>query len=285
MSPIRLKQNWFRILLAATGLYLSLCLLLWLGQTRLIFFPDAVIQSTPADVGLRYQEVDLTVGDGTVRSWWVPTSQTRAPTILYLHGNSSNLGDLVGRALLLHRLGFSVLLIDYRGYGLSRGVFPTEQSVYQDAVAALDYLTQTRQIPPQTIVVMGESLGGAIALATVEQNPQVAAVIVESSFTSMRDMIDYRLPLPIIPVEPLLHQRFDSLSRVQRLQVPILVIHGTADRVVPVRMGKALYEAAALPRHLLLVANAGHDDLPEVGGARYLQTLRQFVHTSITPSN
>jgi pimeloyl-ACP methyl ester carboxylesterase len=122
-----------------------------------------------------------------IHGWWVPASATsEAPVWLFLHGNGSNVGDEVKRAFWFHQLGFSSLLIDYRGYGRSPGNFPTESSVYEDVEAAWNYLTQLRQIPPEKIFVYGHSLGGAIAIELALQHPEIAGLAVEGTFTAMR---------------------------------------------------------------------------------------------------
>ncbi|MBF2048101.1 MAG: alpha/beta hydrolase [Leptolyngbya sp. IPPAS B-1204] len=256
--------------------YLALCLLLRWGQTRLMFFPSTTLKASPDLVGLAYEEVWLPMPEGQVHGWWIPATD-QAPVLLYLHGNGSNLGDLVTRAKRFHQLGLSVLLIDYRGYGRSQGPFPSEASVYADAEAAWQYLTQTRQISPDRIVVYGESIGGAVAIELAVRHPDAAAVIVESSFTSMRAMVARSIPEFLLPVDWLLTQQFDSLSKVRSLQVPILLIHGTADTTIPATMSQELFAAAPSPKHLLLIPNANHDNVIQIGGKQYKQTVQQFI--------
>ncbi|GAB4131428.1 MAG: alpha/beta hydrolase [Cyanobacteria bacterium J069] len=268
----------------AVALYAAACALVWVGQTRLIFRPDAEIRTTPDEVGLSYETVDLPVGSGRVRGWWIGAGRDNAPTVLYLHGTGSNLGDHPRLAAQFYELGWSAFLIDYRGYGESQGDFPSEQAVYADAIAALAYLTETRRIPPQRIVVMGRSIGGAIALELATRHPDLAAVVVESSFTSMRDMISHFVPVQLLPVDFLLHQKFDSLAKVRSLQMPLLIIHGTGDRVVPSRMGQALHDAASPPKELLLIPQAGHSNLRRTNRALYFQTLQQFVNRYVVSS-
>jgi fermentation-respiration switch protein FrsA (DUF1100 family) len=274
----------YRWLGGVAALYTLACGLVWVGQTRLIFRPEAAIRTTPDAVGLRYETVDLPVEAGQVRGWWIGANRDNAPTLLYFHGTGSNLGDVPRLAAQFHELGWSAFFIDYRGYGESRGDFPSEQAVYADAIAALNYLTQSRRIPPQRIVIMGRSIGGAIALELATRNPDLAALVVESSFTSMRDMISHLIPVQLLPVDFLLHQRFDSLTKVRSLQMPLLVIHGTSDRVVPARMGQALYAAAPHPKELLLIPQAGHSNLRRTNQTLYFQTLQQFVMRYTAPA-
>ncbi|MBV8883862.1 MAG: alpha/beta fold hydrolase [Chroococcidiopsidaceae cyanobacterium CP_BM_RX_35] len=263
--------------------YLGVCLLLFLWQTRFIFFPyRGAIATTPELFHLNYKEVWLPVQalSGKVEHmycWWIPVSEPDAKVLLYLHGNGSNIGAAVAYANLFHQLGFSVLVIDYRGYGRSEGSFPTEAQVYQDASTAWDYLVKEQLIPPSQIFVFGHSLGGAIAINLAVQHPDVAGLIVESAFTSMRQMVDYQGKYWMFPVNLILNQRFDSIDKIKSLQVPILFIHGTADSVVPYNMSQQLFVAAPGLKQLVLVPGAGHNNVAEVAGSQYCQEVQKFV--------
>jgi uncharacterized protein len=201
--------------------------------------------------------------------------------VLYLHGNGSNVGANVEHANRFHGLGLSVFLIDYRGYGNSQGDFPSESRVYEDVQLAWDYLVKQRRINPNQIYIYGHSLGGAIAIDLAVRHPEAAGLIVEGSFTSVRAMVDFQKPLfRVFPIDFLLAQRFDSLSKVDRLQMPVLFIHGTADTVVPAQMSQKLFDAAPEPKQLYIVPNGGHNNAAQIGGAEYLLTVRQFLDIS-----
>ncbi|MEG4088820.1 alpha/beta fold hydrolase [Microcoleus sp. Pol12B4] len=201
--------------------------------------------------------------------------------VLYLHGNASNVGANVEHAYRFHRLGLSVFVMDYRGYGKSQGDFPSESQVYEDAQLAWDYLVQQRGINPNQIYLYGHSLGGAIAIDLAVRHPEAAGLIVEGSFTSTRAMVNFQKGLFwMFPIDLLLTQRFDSLSKVDRLQMPVLFIHGTADNVVPVEMSKKMFEAAPEPKQLYIVPDGGHTNVAQIGGAEYLQILSQFLGSS-----
>ena len=201
--------------------------------------------------------------------------------VLYLHGNGSNVGANVEHANRFHRLGLSVFLIDYRGYGKSQGDFPSESQVYEDAQLAWDYLVKQRGIHPSQIYIYGHSLGGAVAIDLAVRHPEAAGLIVEGSFTSVRAMVDYQKPLfSMFPIDLLLTQRFDSISKVDRLQMPVLFIHGTADTVVPPQMSKKLFDAAPEPKQLYIVPDGGHNNSAQIGGAEYLLRVRQFLDFS-----
>jgi len=262
--------------------YLAACLYLFLQQTRFIFFPSSAIEITPELFNLRYQEVWLPVQTDSgkverMHGWWIPAAKANAKVLLYLHGNGVNVGANAAHAHRFYQMGFSVLLIDYRGYGLSEGNFPTEAAVYQDAVAAWDYLVKERKVNPSQIFIYGHSLGGAIAIDLAVQHPEAAGLIVESSFTSIRDIVDRQGLYRIFPVDLLLHQRFDSISKVRSLQMPVLFIHGTADWQVPAVMSQQLYEAAPEPKQLMLIPGAGHNNTAEMAGDKYFQVVQQFV--------
>ncbi|WP_333306298.1 alpha/beta fold hydrolase [Microcoleus sp. B7-D4] len=201
--------------------------------------------------------------------------------VLYLHGNASNVGANVEHAYRFHGLGLSVFVMDYRGYGKSQGDFPSESQVYEDAQLAWDYLVKQRGINPNQIYLYGHSLGGAIAIDLAVRHPEAAGVIVEGSFTSTRAMVNFQKGLFwMFPIDFLLTQRFDSLSKVDRLQMPVLFIHGAADNVVPVEMTKKLFDAAPEPKQLYIVPDGGHTNVAHIGGAEYLQILSQFLGSS-----
>jgi hypothetical protein len=266
----------------AVILYTAACLYLFFQQTRFIFFPSSAIETTPEFFNLDYQEVSLPVktksgGVERMHGWWIPASRPNAQVLLYLHGNGINIGANVAHANRFHRLGFSVLLPDYRGYARSEGSFPTEASVYQDAAVAWDYLVQERKIQPKQIFLYGHSLGGAVAIDLAVKHPDAAGLIVESSFTSIRDIVDYQSIYRIFPIDLILNQRFDSIRKVRSLALPVLFIHGTADLRVPATMSQQLYEAAPEPKQLILIPDAGHNNTAETAGDKYFQLMQKFV--------
>jgi len=280
-----IKFLW-RSLLPASAIagtvYIIACLFLYFQQTRFIFFPRATIDTTPAAFNLHFQEVWLpvkTVADRVekIHGWWIPGSTPSDRVLLYLHGNGINIGANVAHANRFHHLGFSVLIPDYRGYGLSEGNFPTESQVYQDAQVAWDYLVKEKKILPQRIFIYGHSLGGAVAIDLAVKHPDAAGLIVESSFTSVADMVNHQQVYRIFPINLLLHQRFDSIDKVRSLAVPVLFIHGTADWQVPSHMSLQLYQAAPQPKQIFLVPNAGHNNTAEVAGSKYFRVVQQFV--------
>lgn len=263
--------------------YSAACLFLYLRQTRMIFFPTAPIDTTPADFGVAYESVWVPLPHQPTQQlhgWWIPapkTTTTPGDVVLYLHGNGVNIGANAAHAHRFHQMGFAVLLMDYRGYGQSTGNFPSEAAVYDDAAAMWHYLVEQRQVAPERIFIYGHSLGGAIAIELATHYPDAAGLIVQSSFTSIRAMVDRTMNLSWVPIDWILTQRFDSLRKVPALEVPVLFIHGTADAKVPAEMSQLLYNAAPDPKHLWLVPTAGHNDVADTAGMEYFQQVMTFV--------
>jgi len=257
------------------------CAYLDVKQRELIYRPVREVADTPADRGIAFEDVWLAVprasgdGDERVHGWWVPARDPHAPALLYLHGTRWSLGHHVGRLEQWRALGFSVLAIDYRGFGRSDGELPSEEEIYADAQAAWAHL-RLREPDAGRRFIYGHSLGGAVAIELAMRNPDAAGLIVESTFTSMRDMAE-RAGYDRTTAGLVLTQRFDSLAKIERVAVPLMLIHGTGDRYVPVEMGKRLYAAAPEPKQLLLVEGAGHRDAFAVAFGRNPHAVRDFI--------
>jgi pimeloyl-ACP methyl ester carboxylesterase len=274
-----------RILSVIVGIaalsYLAVCGHLWQAQRRLIFMPEALVDRTPADVGLEFVDIWIPAADGsTIAAWWLPqrsATGTKATAVLYLHGNDGNLARELHRLQALHGLGLPILAIDYRGYGRSGGPFPSEAQVYDDAVAAWSHLVRAKRIEPEKVIVYGHSLGAAVAVELALRRGPACGVVLESAFTSMADLA--RAEYPWIPVDLLLNQRFDVLRNIDRVQAPVLLVHGSADREVRPRMSERLYDAAHAPKRLLLVAGAGHEDAMPKGGEPMQRAVAELAGT------
>lgn len=187
-------------------------------------------------------------------------------TLLYIHGNAEDLGDIRPWLKQLQQSGLSVFAYDYRGYGTSDGQ-PSEQNAYEDAKQAYAYLTKELGVKPNRLLVQGRSLGGGSAIYLATQYP-VAGVILESTFTSIFRVV---VPIPILPFD-----KFTNLARLKQVKAPVLVMHGENDQVIPIDHGQQLFEAASGPKRSLWVAEAGHNNFPQVAGERYFQTLKEF---------
>ncbi len=216
--------------------------------------------------------------DESLHAWWWPAPRKDAPALLYLHGSRWNLTGQLFRIEQLHAMGFSVLAVDYRGFGQSRGALPSERSVYQDALIAWQHLVRLQPEASKRFIY-GHSLGGAVAvnlaheLADDKQSPQAAGLIVESSFTNLGDVAT-AVSNTSLPVRWLLSQEFDSLSKIGAVGVPVLIAHGRDDRYVPARFSEALFDAAREPKQLLLIDGANHNNSLRMAANSYRQALQ-----------
>lgn len=252
---------------------------IWDTQRENIFEPEAVLQTTPARLGVPFEELRIPSGSGAQRgelfAWWIPAEVPGAPTLLYLHGNFRNISYNLENALRYRTLCCNLLLVDYRGYGKSTGGKPSEAKVYEDAEAAWQYLVGQRSVKPQQLFIYGHSLGGAVAIDLALRHPDAAGLISESTFTSMQAMSELKYGL--LPVSLLLNQRFESLQKISRLKIPLLSIHGTWDTKVPVGMARQLFEAAPSPKKQVLIEGGEHSNNAAVGWSEYRAAVLAFV--------
>jgi len=267
----------FATVMTLAGLYLILCLLVYLFQDRLIFLPERTLSVTPDQQELAYEDVRIAVTPvETIHAWYFPTpaaSDTRV-TVLICHGNAGNNSHRLGTASLFLDLGCNVLLFDYRGYGLSDGR-PSEANTSADARAAWDWLVEEKKARPGEIAIFGRSLGGAVAVELAGY-VECRALILESTFTSVADMAG-RL-YPFLPVRCLLRTRFDSASRIGSLTCPILMAHSPSDEVVPYELGRRLFEAAGSKARFFDLTG-GHNELKSLNNELYRKALRDFIHS------
>ena len=237
----------------------------------MLFRPTAGAPIQPERLGLRAEGVWLESGEGVrIHAYWLPVEGAEK-AILYLHGNGGNASLALPTASEILRFGASVLVLDYRGYGLSEGA-PSEEGVYQDARAGLAYLMEVQGFPEDRIIVMGQSLGGAIAV-DLAQDRELAGLVLESTFDSLANAFRLRLPF----VKSLLSGRFESDRKILRVKSPVLFIHGDLDETVPRASGERLFALAPEPRDFLVVPGAGHNDVSLVGGRVYFDRLGDFI--------
>ena len=236
-------------------LYVGLTLLLVVFQERLIYFPIRTITATPATIGLEYEPVQIETEDGYKLSGWFVPAEDAANVVLYFHGNAGNISHRLESIAFFHRLGLTVLIIDYRGYGQSEGR-PSEAGTYHDAEAAWRYLIETKGFKPQQIIIFGRSLGGAVA-AWLAQQHRPRALILESTFTSIPDMGARQFPF--LPVRALARIDYNTQARLPYIHVPILIVHSPDDEVIPYSHGRQLFEVANEPKEFLQLIG-GHNE-------------------------
>ncbi len=258
-------------------------------QDQLLFQPSSRFLATPDDVGMDHETVRLNTDDGeTLHGWWIPAAdvsretspgETGQHTLLFFHGNAGNISGRLESVQQFHQLGLNVLIVDYRGYGKSTGS-PSEQGLYTDAATCWTYLTETRGIAPDDIVVFGRSMGGGPA-TWLAARYRPGAVILESVFTNVPDIGAHHYPF--LPVRAMATNQFDNEARVAEIDVPKLHIHSRDDRVVPFELGRQVYEAAAEPKQFLEI-QGGHNDGFLVSEDAYLRTIKDFLSRHLQDS-
>ena len=231
-------------------------------------------------------------GDQRIHAWWMPQADggagtagsapgsRDAPALLYLHGSRWNLTGSSFRIAKWREMGFSVLAIDYRGFGQSSGDLPSEAKAYEDAALAWDWL-KAKMPDAQRRYIYGHSLGGAVAidLAAKLGAHEAAGLITESTFTSVPDVVSAS-PYGWLPVGFLISQRFEALEKIKKVALPKLLMHGTSDTVIPHAMSDALFKAASEPKRLVKFDGASHSGIAWAAPAEYVEVVRAFVATT-----
>jgi fermentation-respiration switch protein FrsA (DUF1100 family) len=266
---------WVAILLAGivgVGMFFGL-------EKYLLYVPQRALEATPAVEGLAYEDVWFRARDGVkLHGWFVPSPGAEF-TVLWFHGNAGNVSHRVNNLKYLHRLlGVHVFIFDYRGYGQSEGSFSdlSEEATYHDGMGAVAYVRGRQDVQQTRLVYFGRSLGAAIAVEAARHEPPVG-LILETTFTSVKDMA--RVVVPYIPLRSFLRIRYDTIGKLPHLRVPILIIHGDQDEVVPLEQARRLLEAANPPKALYTIQGAHHNDTYIVGGERYFAEWAAFLRS------
>jgi uncharacterized protein len=270
-----------RILVLA---YIGLAIALYFGQSNLVYMPSQALTQTPAIIGLKFEDIQITTKDNVnLDAWFVPAKdndQIGKSVILFCHGNGGNIGNRVSYLPIFRDLGLSTFLFDYRGYGKSEGK-PTEAGTYADVEAAWQYLTQERKIPPQKIIIYGESLGGAIAayiaqLTSQDLKNNAGGLVLASTFTSISDRASELYPF--LPIRLLSRFSYNSLERLPSIKIPVLIIHSTEDEIIPFHHSDRNFAAANQPKKLVKLRgdhNSGFLDSLET----YRNGLNEFIQS------
>jgi uncharacterized protein len=264
-------MNWL-ILLAL--IYVGFMLVVVWREPSLIYYPSRELDRTPADIGLRFEDVWLDAADGAhINGWFIPAAPRATPfTILFFHGNAGNMSHRFEKMQMLRALSVDFFIVDYRGYGRSEGA-PNEQGTYRDARAAYDYLVKTLNREPKTIIVYGESLGAAIAADLATKVP-VGGVILEEPFTSAGDV--GQKMFPFLPVRWLVRNKYDTVGKMAGLRAPLLILHSRQDEFFPLSHAERLLAAAPEPKRLVEL-RGGHNDAFLASEATYRGALQEFV--------
>ena len=249
-----------------------LAALVYLLQSRFVYFPSRSLVADPSDIGLLFDNIKLETADGIQLSgWFVPHDEARG-VILFCHGNAGNISHRLESIQVFHRLGLEVFIFDYRGYGESQGR-PSEQGTYEDVKVAWQYLTQERNMQPERIILFGRSIGGAIA-SNIACEHRPGAVMLESTFTSMPNLAAdiYHLPL----VRHFTHFKYNTEEYIQEVDSPILIIHSRDDDIVPFSHGHRLFEISSEPKRFLEITGT-HNEGFITAGEYYESGIDDFL--------
>jgi uncharacterized protein len=240
-------------------------------EKSLVFVPSRYPAGNWHPQGLDFEDAWFTAADGArLHGWYVPCEQPRA-VVLYCHGNAGNLSNWIDAIRILHdRIGVSVMIFDYRGFGRSEGT-PSEAGVLADARAARAWLAERAGVSEDRIVLMGRSLGGAVAIDLAAKDG-ARALILESTFTSMPEV--GRAAMPLVPLWLLMQTHFNSIVKIHNYHGSLLQSHGTADRLIPYAMGRKLFDAANEPKQFVAIPGGDHND-PQ--SEQYYAALSDFL--------
>jgi pimeloyl-ACP methyl ester carboxylesterase len=263
------------VLRIAVGVVIGATLFLVFSEKRLIYYPAAEVDVTPKALGLPLEEVSIEVEPGVrLHGWFIKAAkEPSVATVLFSHGNAGNIADRLDRVLRLREMGADFLLYDYRGYGRSTGS-PDEEGTYRDGRAAYDYLVGTRQIDPARLVLMGESLGCAISIQLAVER-RAAGLVIEAPFASIAHMAN--AIYPFLPLGSFIRTRYENVKKMPQLKLPLFVVQGTRDEVIPVAQGRMVFDAAPEPKQYLAIEGAHHNDVYVIGGEGYRRALSAFI--------
>lgn len=240
-------------------IYGLVVLAVYMGQRGMQYFPEKDLGDPKLPEALSAKVLKIKTDDGFENvAWFASPANTDGKIIVHFHGNGGNISHRAATALFYQKLGYGILLCEYRGYGGNPGS-PTEQGLYADARACVNYLLDSGYRLDQ-LVFYGESIGSGVAVQmAVEFQPR--RLVLEAPFTSAAAVA--KRTYSFLPVDMMMHDRFDSIDKIEKVKTSLLIIHGTDDRVVPYDLGKELYDAAKHPKELITVGKGGHSNLYE----------------------
>lgn len=261
------------------GVLIGATLFLVFSEKRLIYYPAAEIDVTPKALGLPFEDVTIEVEPGvTIHGWFIKAAtEPSVATVLFSHGNAGNIADRLDRVLRLREIGADFLLYDYRGFGRSSGS-PDEEGTYRDGRAAYDYLVKGRGLDPARLILMGESLGCAISIQLAIER-KAAGLALEAPFASIAHMAN--AIYPFLPLGAFIRTRYENVKKIPQLKMPLFLVQGTNDEVIPVAQGKMVFDAAPPPKQYLAIEGAHHNDVYVVGGAGYRRALSDFIARAV----
>ncbi len=266
------------ILLTLISVVVLSKVLLLFTEERNLFHPDKETSLSPLHIGVEYEDLYFQTEDNeTINGWLIPAKGAKI-TILFCQGNSGNLSDQLRRVKFFHDAGVNLFIFDYRGFGNSSGK-PNEIGLYKDARGAYDFLITRKGIEKTKIAVYGKSLGAPIA-ADLCLHRKLAALILEASFPSLKTYVSDMCTF--LPTEWLVSEKFDTLSKVQKIHIPKLFLHGMDDEIIPFPEGRLLYNKAALPKEFVSYPGSHDDDMFVTSDAYRDRLNKFFIDNNIT---
>ena len=254
------------------GALIAMSFMLYFFQGKFVYCPGKKIIGTPADIGIKYEEVFIESAGGVkLWGWYVP-STPGGYTVLFCHGNAGNISNRLRTLKIMHELGYNFFIIDYQGYGKSEGT-PTEEGTYADVRAAYDYLINEKKCPKDKIIIQARSLGAGIATKIVaEKSPPV--YILESTFTSVTDLA--KKIYPYLPVDLLTRIKYPTIENLKNITCPIFFTHSPDDEVIPFSHGKKLFESYD-GKKTFFQLSGGHNEGIKECEKEYIAALKSFL--------
>ncbi len=243
-------------------------------ENFLLYHPFRAIDTTPGAYGVPFEDVRFRAEDGTkLHGWHVPPADPGGPILLWAHGNAGNLSHRAENiAFIRQRLGAGVFIFDYRGYGMSEGV-PGEEGLYSDARGAYAWLRG--RVPADRIFFFGRSLGAAVMVKLASEGAAARGLILESTFESLVAM--GKKMLPFLPIAWIVSQKFDAAALIPSVKMPIFILHGDADEIVPFSQGQRVFSLAPEPKRFYRIRGADHNSTYILGGEEYWEAWRRFL--------
>ena len=275
---IKTKRMLYTILIGLALGYLLLIGFVYLRQGSMVYYPTKEIEGTPADIGLKYEEITLKTKDSVnLSAWYVPAKDERG-VVLFCHGNAGNISHRLDSIRIFHDLGLSVFIFDYRGYGRSEGS-ATEKGTYLDAESAWEYLVNVKGVRPEKIILFGRSLGSAVA-AELALKHKAAGIIIESGFKTI-PALGAKF-FPYLPLRLISRFQYSTIDKVGMIKMPKLFIHSPQDEMIPYEHGAALFKNATEPKEFLQITG-GHNEGFLTSGKIYTEGLGRFIAKAISP--
>jgi len=265
-----MRSSYFQLMILFLSIYCIGCSTYLVNKTT--FFPQAGIQVDPQRLNVPIEHTYIKTDDNIkISAFFIPRKDV-SRTIIFFPGNGGNASHRLGDALALWSLRANVLLMDYRGYGLSAGD-PSEKGVYLDAEAGLKFILDEKLTPIEEIVIYGRSLGSAVAV-NLAQNRKFAGIILVSPLSSGKAVARVR---GLSWLTPFIGDPFNSLEKIEKIQSRLLVIHGDKDRIIPIEMGNRLCQQAKVENNLVIIPGAGHNDIITTDPELFFNTISSFL--------